>query len=362
MFLPSLDGGGAERVVLTLAETLANRGFAVDLLVAQRTGAYAQSVPASVRVIDFGSRSVMRAVPALMAYLRRNRPSALLSTLAHANIAAIIATRLSRTATRVVVREANDVALYRLGSVSLRRRVLPYFMRALYGRADAVVSVSDGVAEGLAELLDMRRQDIRVIPNPVDTRRVVELARTPAEHPWLAEDVPVVLAIGRLTEQKDYPTLLRAFAQASTQRSARLIVLGEGEEREALEQLAKSLGISDRVCLPGFVANPFSYMARARIFVLASRWEGLPNTLLEALACGCPVVATDCPSGPAEILDGGEYGRLVPAGEPAALAAAILDALDEAPERAVLMRRASEYDLPRIADRYLAVLLEADAA
>jgi glycosyltransferase involved in cell wall biosynthesis len=313
-------------------------------------------------VLDLRRGSVMRAVPALASYLRRNRPSALLSTLTHANIAAVMATMLSGRATRVVLREANDVALYELGRMSWRRKVLPSFMRLFYTRAAAIIGVSNGVAEGLSDLLGIGRQDIHVIPNAVDTHRVTELSRANVEHPWLAEDIPVVLAVGRLVEQKDYPALLRAFARASAHQPMRLIVLGEGEKRTELEQLARSLDISQHVCFAGFAANPFSYMARAKMFVLASRWEGLPNTLLEALACGCPVIATDCPSGPAEILDGGRYGRLVSPGDVEQLASAMLETMAEPARRDVLRGRASEYDPDVIAERYLSVLLESRAA
>jgi len=162
--------------------------------------------------------------------------------------------------------------------------------------------------------------------------------------------------VGRLTEQKDFSTLLQAFAQVRAQRQARLLLLGEGEMRDELTALGLALGIAKDLSLHGFTNNPFAYMARAAVFVLSSAYEGLPGVLIQALACGCPVVSTDCPSGPSEILENGQYGRLVPVGDPAAMAQAILSTLEAPPDRGLLQKQASLFSVDRAVEQYLEVL------
>jgi glycosyltransferase involved in cell wall biosynthesis len=196
-----------------------------------------------------------------------------------------------------------------------------------------------------------------VIYNPVDTDHIKTLATAPLEHPWFAPGaVPVVLSAGRLTRQKDFPSLLRAFAQVRQSRPARLVILGEGEERTSLETLARELGCRDDIALPGFVPNPYPYMAAAGVFVLSSAWEGFGNVLIEAMALGVPVVSTDCPSGPAEILGRGRYGTLVPVSDVDALARAIATTLDQPPEARRSIERASSFSCERIASQYLAAI------
>jgi glycosyltransferase involved in cell wall biosynthesis len=195
-----------------------------------------------------------------------------------------------------------------------------------------------------------------VLPNPVVTPELVECAAQPLDDPWFtAGAAPVVLGAGRLDQQKDFPTLIRAFAAVRSKRAARLVILGEGPERARLESLVEELGIGEHVRLPGFVSNPFSYMARAAVFVLSSAWEGMPGVLIQAMACGAPVVATDCESGPREVLASGKYGRLVPVGDHAALAEAIAATLD-APTSTLPPEALEPYTCEGAVDRYLHLL------
>ncbi len=220
------------------------------------------------------------------------------------------------------------------------------------------MAVSEGVAEDLALTASLPRERITTIYNPVVTPALAGQAQAPLTHPWFAPgSPPVLLAVGRLHYQKDFPTLLRAFARVRAVRAVRLLILGEGDQGVALQASAQELGITTDVELPGFVLNPFAYMARAAVFVLSSAYEGLPGVLIQALACGCPVVSTDCPSGPAEILEGGVYGPLVPVGDDAALAKAILSTLNARPNPDWLRTRAAEFSVDRAVDRYLEVLL-----
>jgi glycosyltransferase involved in cell wall biosynthesis len=228
-----------------------------------------------------------------------------------------------------------------------------------YPFADAVVAVSSELADDLSAVAGLPRGLIRTVYNPVVGPELPALAAEPAGHPWLRPGgPPVVLGAGRLVEQKDFPTLLRAFALVRRERPARLVILGEGPAgaREGLAALAAGLGVAADLDLPGFVANPYAYMARAAAFALSSLHEGLPGVLIQALACGCPVVSTDCPSGPREILDGGRYGRLVPVGDHEALARAILACLDDPSGREERVARAAAFGLERAVDRYLELI------
>jgi glycosyltransferase involved in cell wall biosynthesis len=329
LFVPDLTLGGAERVMVNLSRGFARRGLAVDLLLVRREGIHLAEVPPEVRIITLGGGRTLFALPALVRYLRRERPEALLSTLTYANVIAIAARRIARVNTRITVREANSLTRETAAAANLQARVMPRLSRWLYPHADAIIAVSRGAADSLVEATGTPSARIHVLDNPIVTDELPILAREPVNHPWLAAGIeqPVVLAAGRLTAQKDVPTLLRAFSLVRRTREARLIVLGEGELRESLEALARDLAIDADVSFPGVVRNPFAFMSRASLFVLSSAWEGSPGVLIQAMACGAPVVATDCESGPREILAAGRFGTLVRVGDVDGMARAIRDAL-----------------------------------
>jgi glycosyltransferase involved in cell wall biosynthesis len=236
---------------------------------------------------------------------------------------------------------------------------MPEIARRWYPSADAILAVSRGVADDLAATLHLPRECIAVTGNPVVTPDLATRAGEPIDHPWLRPgEPPVVLGVGKLKPQKGFDVLIDAFARARARRPLRLVILGQGPERARLLDRARGLGVGDDVALPGFVANPFAWMARCGVFALSSRFEGLPGVLIQALACGCPVVSTDCPSGPSEILGPGAVAPLVPVGDAAALGEALLRALD-APdaERDARLARAAEYSVEQVAPRYLDALL-----
>lgn len=329
IFLPGLYDGGAERIMLNLAEGLADRGYAVDFVLAEAVGPYLGDVPPSVRLVVLNPRQprtlhTLAALPPFVRYLRRERPEVLLSSLNYANIVALWAGRLSRVRVRVVVTEHNTFSVWSQQLSPWYRWSLLQLIKAFYRWASDVVVVSRGAADDFLRVTGLPPERVRLIYNPIVTRELRRKAEEPLEHPWFAaSQPPVVLGVGRLSRQKDFGTLIRAFAEVRERRAARLVILGEGDDRPALEALVARLGIQRDVAMPGFVANPYAYMAHARLFVLSSRWEGLPTVLVEALFCGLPIVATDCPSGPREILQGGRFGRLVPVGDVAAVAQAI---------------------------------------
>ena len=358
LFFHGLLGGGVERVMLNLATGFVRRGIAVDMVLGRAEGPLRPQVPPQVRIVDLRVKRMHRALPGLMRYLRTERPQALLSALDHSNVIALWARALARVPTRVVVSVHFDTSQVEAQARSLRDRFVRYWTAPFYPWAEAVVAVSQGVAEDLVHRTGLPRDKVRVIYNPVVTPDLFARAEAPLEHPWFSLGAPpVILGVGRLAKQKDFPTLIRAFARVRQVRPARLLILGEGEERAALERLVREEGLEKEVALPGFAENPYPFMKRAAVFVLSSRWEGLGNVLIEALALGRPVVATDCPSGPREILEDGRWGRLVPVGDDAALAEAILEALEagQAPAGAP-QRMVERFGLDAVVEQYLDVL------
>jgi glycosyltransferase involved in cell wall biosynthesis len=356
-FLTSANGGGAERAMIAVANYLVAEGYEVDIVFGRPTGPLRGEIDRRVEVVDLGVTRLRRMLRPMDAYMRRAQPDVVISSLMACDVVMLLGARLYRWKARLIVSvQSHPLEVGRHGRRFVDR-LWPLVIRRLYRRADCVVGISTGVAEVTADLLGRSRDTVPVIHNPVVGPGFATKLQADAEHPWFHDGgVPVVLAAGRLTRPKDYPTLLRAFAALVERREARLIVIGEGEERAALEQLAEDLGIADRVAMPGFVANPYAWMRSARLFVLSSRWEGFGNVLAEALACGTPVVATDCPSGPVEILDGGTYGRLVPVGDVGALAQAIEDALDAGVDRDELASRGMQFSVERAAPRYLELI------
>jgi len=354
----SMEGGGAQRAVAKLAAGLVRRGQAVDLVLAHARGPYLAEIPPEVRVVDLDVRRMATAVLPLARYLRHERPSAVLSVLDYVNVVCVAARGLARSDVRLVVSERNTLSMTVAHTTRRRTRLMPRLVRWAYPRADAVVAVSEGVAHDLVTGFGLAGSSVRVLNNPVVTPEVTRMQSRPASHPWLRDpSLTVVLAVGRLVQQKDHATLIEAFARADLGPQVRLVVLGEGPLRPDLEAVVARHGLAGRVHLPGFVDNPYAEMAAADLFVLPSRWEGSPGVLIEAMSCGVPVVATDCPSGPDQILDGGRYGRLVPVGDVASLAQALTDGVAGRIARPPAESWAG-YTQEVVVDRYLEVLLD----
>ena len=387
IFARSLSGGGgAERVVLQLAGAMAERGHRIDLILARTKGRYLDELPPTVRLVELhappailavpglmreprtlaallpamirpGVAQVLGAIPALRRYLLNERPDAILAALDYANFAAIIARRLAGVPVRTIASVHNHMSSAAANAQRPHLRHVVPLARRLYPDADTVVCVSDGVASDLVASAGVPPALLTTIYNPVITPRIAELADAPIPHRWLQQDeVPVILGVGKLRRQKDFATLIRAFAKVRKICPAHLIILGEGPERNKLKRLAHELGVADDVDLHGFDPNPYAFMSRASVFVLSSAWEGFGNVLVEAMACGCPVVSTDCPSGPGEILEHGRYGRLVPVGAADALAEAILSQLEAPSDGRAAARRAAEFTAAASAARYEGVL------
>jgi len=329
IFCASISGGGAERVIVNLASSLAKRGIAVDLLVADAKGPLLLELPSGVNLIDLEAHRLLACIPGLVRYLRKVRPKVLFSAMDYVNVVAVWAKFLSGISTRVVVSVHAQPEYFYGNRSTLRGRILIILLRLSYLKADKVVAVSRGLANELVDLVGINKNKVCTIYNPIINDELYHLSKEIFLHPSIGlHKPPIILAVGRLAIEKDYPTLIRAFQLVRQQRTARLLILGEGEERVTIENLIKTLNLTDDVDLLGFVRNPYALMKVASCFVLSSKSEGFGNVLVEALAIGCPIVSTNCPYGPGEILVNGKWGALVPVGDYSAMANSILTALD----------------------------------
>jgi len=375
--------------MLHLAKAFATSGHKVDLLLCQTKGAFLDTVPHNIHVVALKPSAnvisrfrvlianptlafnlllpillpnkppqTIRYLSDLATYLVREQPDALLSAKTHANLVAIWARKIATGRTRVVISERSTMSTVIQQSRKWRWRFARPLIQKVYPQADLVIAVSHGVADDILSFTGLSQERVATIYNPMLTEHIKAQSILPISHPWFdTKKIPIILGVGRLVPAKDYPTLLRAFAHFRARHPARLVILGEGRERPTLEKLATELGIAADLSLPGFVENPYAFMSQASVFVLSSILEGLPNALIEALACGCPVVSTNCRSGPQEILDKGAFGALVPVGDDKALANAILHTLEHPPPAERLRARAAEFDINTIAEQYLQALL-----
>ena len=326
-FLPDLRMGGAEHMMAVIASAIAKRGYIVDFVLVKAEGPYLSHLDEKVRIIDLNKKSTYLSLFDLINYFRKKKPDFVLSSLDLTNIVALLARSVAKYPKYSIIRLANTQSI--VSRSPIKKIIEKYLIKILYPKADAIVAVSKSVLEDFKFYTNINHPSIEVIFNPIINEGIAQKAIEPINHPWLnPKTVPVIIAIGRLSEQKNFSLLLRSFAKVLQSTKTRLIIFGEGPLRSSLEFLVKELNIHDWVLLPGMVANPYNYLKNADLFVLSSNYEGLPNVLVEALACGCPVVSTDCRSGPREILDGGKYGILAEPDDDDALANAIIQTLN----------------------------------
>ena len=342
IYMPTLEGGGAERAMVDLANGLRAEGLTTDLVVVRDEGPWRQLLSDDVRLVAMRSRSALPGFVKLLRYLRRARPDVVLANGASSIILAILARWFTRRFV-VIARIPTNLSAG-LAKVNLRWRIIRTLQANLLPRADAVVTNSAGSSKDIARNLPVAPEKIHTIHNPVVRPSMADEARQPVAHPWFhGHGPPIILAAGRLDPGKDYATLVRSFTLVAQQRDVRLMVLGEGAERRRLVKLTHELDVAHRVDFPGFHANPLAFMAKARLFVLSSTQEGMPNALIQAMACGTPVVSTDCPSGPREVLEDGHWGPLVPIGDVKSLAEAMSATLDCPPPEAPMIARAAAF-------------------
>lgn len=354
--LPDLNGGGAERVMLYLCRGLDRKRYDITLGLLRKSGPYVPLIPPDITVLELGHRRAATAVRDIASLFRTGNYDISFSMIAM-NLAAVLARALSRFDLRLVLGARNHYSRSIPAEASASRAKM-LAIRILYPRADMVISVSQGVHDDLVKNFGLPPAKGRVIHNPIDIERVRAQSRIDPGHPWLpaTPERPVLAAVGKLQVAKGYPHLIDAFARIREEVPARLMILGEGPERASIEGDIERRGLRDDVALLGFQTNPYQYVARASLFVHAALWEGFPNVLVEAMACGLPVVSTDCPSGPAEIITPGGDGLLVPVADPAALARAAVGLLRD-PSRAEAMRAEAartveRFSVARVIARY----------
>ena len=333
IFLMWVGGGRKETVMWHLARGFSDAGYKVDVVLGNAASDYRYKIPDCARIVDLKTHGYTRSTLKLLFYLVRHRPKVLVSTLPFSAIPATLARVLSMTRCHLFVRICNNMAR----RIEHERRAFPwyvlFFLKHLPRLATGVIACSKGTAGEISRITGIPLNRIHVLYNPAIPDEMTRIAMEPVDHEWLvSRNNRVILGVGRLAPQKNFAMLIRAFAKVRQKIDARLLILGEGPERARLERLVRDLGLENDVSLPGYVENPCAYMARARVFVLSSSWEGFGNVVAEAMAVGTRVVSTDCPSGPSEILDGGRHGILVPVDDVRAMASAILRVLEEGPE------------------------------
>jgi len=356
ILLPDLRGGGAERVNIDLAFEFARVGHEVEFVLMQAWGELLEEAQQNFSVVDLATPRARTLPRALARYLRRRRPDALLAAMWPLTVIAPLAARLPGHRCKVLVSEHNSLSVQYRDWGRAHRAALRASMAVGYRLADRRVGVSAGVAADIATLSGLRRDGFNVIHNPVPPRpEPSSQAIRDVEALWSGPKGARIVTVGSMKAQKNHSLLLRAFARLD-RPEARLIFVGDGARRDAILSLAQELGVADRVILAGFHPDPTPFYKTADLFVLSSDYEGFGNVLVEALACGTPVVSTDCPSGPGEILDGGRFGRLVPVGNARAMAEAIDDALDAPADRDALVHRAADFAPEIAARKYLDLL------
>ena len=357
--------GGAGRVCSAVGKTLAREGYDVDFLV---DGTYSEDsyleegLPHTGRVVRLTEtrcsgpghdpRRYAELLSTLAAYLRRQDGGVLVSNLTKFNLMSVWASVLSGFGWGLVLVEHSLID----PRITGRSCILPWLVRTHYPFAHEVVAVSEDVEKELRETYGLETDTCTTIRNPVDVEEVTSKSLREVDHDWFLDDVPVIVGVGRFVEQKQFSVLLTAFERLTRQTEARLVLIGDGPLREKLSALAVELNIEHRVDFLGFASNPYKYMRKAQLLAISSRYEGFGIVAVEALACGTPVVATDCPGGPSDILNDGEFGELVDVGDPEGLADAMARTLENPPDPDRLMERAQHYRVDKVADRYAEVI------
>jgi glycosyltransferase involved in cell wall biosynthesis len=358
IFVSFSGTGGVERVVHHLLQGLAAHDLEVDLVAVVGKNGWLPEIPwPNIRVIDLKVKHTHLALPGLTRYLRKERPDVLMAAKDRAIRIAVLARMLARVDTRLVGQLHNNISGYLDTKTPLQRWLRCAPMRWLFPFVDLIITVSEGVIEDTVKVAGYPRERLVALPNPVITPDVYRKGEEPVDHPWLNHpSIRVIMGAGRLTREKDFATLIKAFKQVRQHIDCKLVIIGEGPKRKDLEQLVEELDLKEQVSMPGYAANPYAWMKKAKLFVLSSEWEGSGNVLIEAMALGVPAVSTDCPYGPSETLAKGKYGALVPVGDPESMAKAMLDTLSSPLSANALHEAVAPFTLERSTQRYLEVL------
>lgn len=354
-FISDLGLGGIEANTIRLANEFLSSGYYVDIVVVNLTKKdYKDRVSSGVNITNFNKKSVFHTLPSLIKYIKKRRPSCVISAGEGVNIISSISKLFVRKKTKIVLSIRTHLSSeYKYTDNSLKKLVFPFVSRIFYRAADHIVAVSYGVKNNVVEHLGIKGEKIEVIYNPIVDNSINHLKKEQNNHPWLKNKAcPVILGAGRLTKQKDFETLIKAFYLVRKKIDSKLIIIGEGEERENLKKLVTSLDLDEHVDLVGFVSNPYSYMRLSDVFVLTSKWEGFGNVIVEALSTGTNVVSTNCPSGPSEILGNGSFGRLAPVEDIESISNSIISTIEAPKKKALLIERSKEFSVTQTKVKY----------
>lgn len=355
--LPHLGGGGAERLHVYLANDWVTCGFSVEFILLRKEGELLSLLAPEIKVTDLGAARIRDALLPLAAYIRKTKPDVILAAMWPLTSAVVCSWLLSGMTGRLFISDHENLSYAYLGRNRIKSGYLKHLIRLTYPKATGVIAVSCGVKADLCALGGLSDKVVRVIYNPAATGASPDrISGVEREKLWGRGYKNHILAVGRLSEEKDFKTLICAFALLPGELHAKLVILGDGPSREELKSSVTELGLDERIALPGFVRDTYPMYRSADLFVLSSLWEGFGNVIVEALECGVPVVSTRCPGGPAEILEDGRYGLLVPVGDKVALAAAMVRSLSEEHDREALMMRAQDFSVRKISDQYLSYM------
>lgn len=358
LYLPSMNSGGAEKVSSSLANFFIKEGFKVDLLLTKKTGIFLTLLDDNINVVELSGKRVALDIIPLLNYLKRSSPRVIISSMTHCNLLLSIAAVLFKKDCKYIGVEHTNFSQAIYDHPYFKRVLIKTLIKNLYSQLDGIISVSSGVKSDFILHFPKLEHKIEVIYNPFDLKFIRNEALKNCAHIWLQPDraYKTILSIGRLTDAKDYKNLIKAIKIVSKTLNTRLIILGEGELEDDLKSYILSNNLSDVINMAGFVANPFSYLSRADVYVLSSKHEGLPSSLIEALICNTPIVSTDCPSGPSEVLQDGEWGDLVPVGDSEALSQAIINVLSKQKSKLDTSDRALDFSVNNIGNKYIAYI------
>lgn len=354
ILLPSLSDGGAEKVIVSLANKFHDYGFTVDLLLVQASGVYFDLLSKDVNVIDLNSKRAIFAIPRLISYIKRSEVDILFSALTHTNVTFVLSRYLSGKKVPIFISERSLISKGHYFSDSARhKKIKRVFFGFLYRRVTKIIAISDGCAEDIVSTIGVPRESIEVIYNPLLVEKVTsdssEVVEVFSKKP---KGDKVIIGVGRLMPVKNFSQLIRVFSEVSKVRSVSLIILGEGRQRKELEHQIEELDLSRKVSLPGFTCSPLKFMEKCDLFVSTSQWEGFGNVFLEAMSVSLPIVSVNCPGGPREILEDGKWGALVPPNDEVALANSIIKMLDSK-EGLDASERLQSFELGLIARQYI---------
>jgi len=365
-FLPKLTHGGAERVIIDIANNLSERGYFIDIVLAKGGNVYIDEISTSINVIDLKCKSTFLSFFPLSRYIKQSCPDGIISALSHANCAVLLARKINnnKIKTNVVVSERNISFQNTTNKIGFKRIALNFLIKYLYPDAKCIITVSKGVRESIINTYKFKRNQVKCIYNPIDLKKINKLKSKNFLNSAIIDELKtenqkIILSVGSLTPQKNYSLLIKAFKIVREKINCKLIILGEGPERSKLDELCRNLEIDSKsICLPGFIANPFPYMKACDLYVLSSLWEGLPNVLIQALACECRIVSTDCDAGPREILEDGKWGRLTKVNDINELADAMIEQLNKKNQNYSNSRkgRLNRFKVADVTDQYLEAL------